>query len=92
MSRVLLTKVRHFDPLRILWTKTLLLLLFILQLNFGFAQSGAALNFDGVNDIVTLSLILTSRDNITLEAKVKWNGNNGNKQMIVLNGNSGSNG
>jgi len=74
--------------------KTILLLCGVcisLLMHANHAQNNA-LSFDGNNDIVTATIATTATDNITMEAWVNWNGDNGKNQCIVLNGNSGYSG
>jgi gliding motility-associated-like protein len=56
------------------------------------AVPGAALNFDANNDYAAAPVFNTLTNNITLQAKVYWNGTIANNKVIVYNGNSGSSG
>lgn len=58
----------------------------------GTAVSGSALNFDGLNDFASSPVFDTQTSNITLQARVNWNGTISNDKMIVYNGNSGTSG
>ncbi len=54
---------------------------------------GKALSFDGSNDYVkTSSIVTTAINNITLSAWIKWNGNTGSNQRVISNGVSPTNG
>lgn len=59
-------------------------------LGFG-AGAGSALNFSG-GQFVTRPVISTAVDNVTMQAWVNWGGVNGEHQIILLNGNSSTNG
>lgn len=58
----------------------------------GNAQTGAALNFDGVNDFANRPILTSATSSITIEAKVFWNGPSAGNKIIVNNGNTGGNG
>lgn len=58
----------------------------------GTAVNGAALNFDGLNDFAAIPVFDTQTSNVTVQARVNWNGAVSNDKMIVYNGNSGTNG
>ena len=51
-----------------------------------------ALQFDGVDDYVSSSLVTTATDNLTMEEWVKWDGTTTVNQLLIYNGHSGLNG
>ena len=56
------------------------------------AVAGAALNFDGVDDYARGTVFNTLTNNLTLQARVNWNGIVATNKVIAYNGNSGTNG
>ncbi|HTA62048.1 MAG TPA: LamG-like jellyroll fold domain-containing protein [Bacteroidia bacterium] len=56
------------------------------------AQTGTALNFDGVDDYASSAVFSTRTNNLTLEARVNWAGTTSTNQMLVTNGNTATSG
>jgi hypothetical protein len=54
------------------------------------AQTGTALNFNGVNNGVIATAFSTLTTNFSMEARVNWAGDNTLNQMIITNGNTGN--
>ncbi len=56
------------------------------------ATAGAALNFDGTNDYASTPVFNTQTTDLTLQARVYWNGTSIYDKFIVHNGNTNTNG
>ncbi len=70
----------------------LLLVTFLLTTGLYKAQTGSALNFDGVDDYVTRPVFNTNTSNVTLGARVNLTASTSTNQVIVYNGSTSSNG
>ncbi|MDX2172895.1 MAG: LamG-like jellyroll fold domain-containing protein [Bacteroidota bacterium] len=73
--------------------KNLLLFFSLLCFSLSKAQTGSALNFDGVNDYCARPTLISSQNtNLTLETRANWTGTTTANQFLAFNGHTGTNG